>query len=116
MINDDELILDFKDSDGKRYIFTKENYDKHKGIHPELLITNFLDRMKSAIINPLCIYPAYDNRQRFCYYYYEFEIEGIKRYTKVVVQKTKDKYIIITGFRPTNIKEEKYFKEPCKRP
>ncbi|MCX6783902.1 MAG: hypothetical protein NT141_02435 [candidate division WWE3 bacterium] len=107
-----EVQFDFKDKDGRRYIFDKENFSNHLLKHPELLREDFTERIKKAIIEPTCIYPAYKSKGLFCYYYEEFTFEGTTRYTKVVVRKTKYCYIIITAFRPTNIKETQYFKEP----
>src|SRR6266702_3275722 len=69
MSKKDELILDFTDQDGKRYVFSKENFDKHKNKHPELLIKDFLQsRIKKTVCEPEFIYPAYKEKNRFCYY------------------------------------------------
>ncbi len=110
--------MDFTDQDGKRYVFSKENFDKHKNKHPELLIKDFLQsRIKKTVCEPEFIYPAYKEKNRFCYYYYEYEIGNRKWYTKVVVEKTRWMYIIITAWRLDKVHEKKYFTETlCKRP
>ncbi len=119
---DDLYILDFCDSDKKRYVFTKKNFDNHKCKHPELEVENFFDRIKKAIIKPEFIYKSYnhftskDHYNRYCYYYLEATIAGQTRYTKVVVEKAGNLYQIITAFRPTNVKEIKYSKPLWKRP
>lgn len=105
-------ILDFKDSDNKRYIFSRKNYNNHLNKHPELKILNFLDRIREAILNPYCIHPAFNQKETFCYYNLEFTIKSISRYTKVVVKKLKHgQYVILSAYRPTDIKELKYYKE-----
>lgn len=119
---DDVYILDFCDSDKKRYVFTKNNFDNHKSKHPELEVENFFDRIKKAIIQPEFIYKSYNHLtsrnhyNRYCYYYLEATIAGQTRYTKVVVEKVGNVYKIITAFRPTNVKEIKYSKPLWKRP
>lgn len=109
-------LIDFKDSDGKRYIFTQENFDKHKDKHFPLTLPGFFNRMKDCILNPTFIYPSYKDKNCFCFYYFEYEMNSRKRYTKVVVKRTKYIYYILTGFRPDNIPETKYFISPCTRP
>jgi len=109
-------VLDFKDKEGKRYIFTKQNFDNHAARHQELQIPNFIDRIKKAIIKPDYVYPAFNKKHRFCYYYLEGEVAGTKRYTKVVVDKTKYCYIIVSAYRPTNLREESYGEALCYRP
>jgi len=112
-----KIQLNFTDGDGKRYIFFKDNFEAHLKKHPELSREDFTERIKRAIISPTIIYPAYKARNRYCYYYEEYTASGVTRYTKVVVQKTRTCYFIITAFRPTSIKEATYFREPlCHRP
>lgn len=116
----DENVLKFKDPvNGKPYIFYKKNYRIHITKHAELSQEGFMDRIKDAIINPTCIYPSYGPNGRahksFCFYKEEYTLNGITRYTKVVVWREKKEYIIKTAFRPDEIRERKYSKE-CKRP
>ncbi len=111
-------VLDFLDEDGKRYVFSEKNRQRHILKHPELREVNFPERIQKAITEPKCIYPAYGlkRKNKFCYYYYEFTLNGKPRYTKVVVLRTKSLYVIMTAWRDTKIKESKYFKELCQRP
>lgn len=114
-----EAILSFKDPvNGKPYYFYKDNYLNHLKKHSELGQSGFMNRIKDAIINPTCIYPSYEPGKKitsYCFYKEEFTLNGVTRYTKVVVWKNKEEYIIKTAFRPDNIRESKYHKE-CKRP
>jgi hypothetical protein len=107
-------VLEITDTDGKFYYFTKHNYKNHLDKHPELRIPNFLDRIKKAILEPECVYPSFFKcKDTFCFYYLEFTINNVNRYTKVVVKKKGLKqYVILSAYRPTNIKEVKYFNKP----
>lgn len=110
-------ILDFKDKEDKRYIFSKENFNKHKVYHPEFLDTDFVNKViKEAVCKPDFIYPAYKQINRYCYYLYEYNIGADKWYTKVVVEKMKWVYVIITAFRLNKIQEARYSNKPCNRP
>jgi hypothetical protein len=113
-----DFVLDFKDQNGKRYVFSRENFDKHKDKHPELSTKDFLQNcIKKTICESELIYPAYREKNRFCFYYYEYQIGDRKWYTKVVVEKTRWLSIIITAFRLDKVHEKKYFIETlCKRP
>lgn len=111
-------ILDFKDGDGKRFVFSKDNFEKHKNHHVELRDDNFVNNViKKAVCEPTFIYPAFKQKKRFCFYLYEYSLGTFKWYAKVIVDKRKWLYIIVTAFRLDKVKEECYFSKPlCKRP
>ncbi|MCA9371512.1 DUF4258 domain-containing protein [Candidatus Woesebacteria bacterium] len=113
-----KYILDFKDEEGKRYTWLRKNYNRKRNKHPELEDENIaVKRIKETILNYDYIYRSYQQKYRFCYYKKEYELAGRPRYTKVVVQKNKGEYIIITAFMPDTIHEKKYNYQPlCKRP
>jgi hypothetical protein len=116
------LVLMFTDKNGNVFKFTKKDYDDHKDKHFDLKKPEFFSKIKDAICSPTAIYPSYDTRinkshkNRYCFYLLESQNGQFKRYTKVVVKKHKTYYRIITAYRPNNIKETKYFPQPCKRP
>lgn len=114
-----ELIMDFMDHDGNRYVFCKDNYLNHCAYHKEIRDPDFLNEIvKKTIIEPTFIYRAYKSKNRFCFYYLQYIFKGQKRYTKVMIVKVSKKlFEIVTIFRPGIIKEEKYnYKPLCKRP
>lgn len=115
-------VLDFKDNDGKRYIWTKKEYDYHVNQHPELGDPTYLGRVKTVIFYPDEIYPAYKKKERYCFYMKEIvPIRWRQRYTLVVIDKVKASrilyiYMIRSSYRPDHIKELQYSIKPCQRP
>lgn len=113
------LILDFKDNEGKRFIFSKENVDNHSKYHPELKDKEYFKTIVNLIHNcePDMIYDSYKQKNRYVYYEYIGRIGFIEWYNQVVVQKTKNLYIIITAYRFSGeIREKKYGGPLCRRP
>ena len=49
-IMEEVLILDFKDNEGKRFVFSKKNFDKHSKYHPELKDKEYF----KTIVNLIC--------------------------------------------------------------
>lgn len=114
-----ENVLDFEDLSGNRVIFNKKNYLTHLGKRPDT--TLMADRIVDAINNPDVIYSSPVGKNRYCFYKLSHRVTrgdgSVKeeRYVKVVVEVVQKVYIIITAFRPTSVKEEKYSK-PCQKP
>lgn len=116
----EELILDFTDHDGKRYIFSKDNFDKHKKKHPELGQEGYLEDIKRHVCtcHPSMIYPCYSSTNRYAYYEYVHLINGCKPlYHLVIIKKEKWKYHIITAYQYAGeIREKRYTTSVTKRP
>ena len=114
-----QVALSFNDSDGKRYVFSKKNFDKHKKKHPELLEAGYLKIIQNVICDCAVemIYKSYDNPKIFCYYSELATIGSSTWYNKVVVMKANKEYHIMTAFRFCgDIREKKYHKCEKTRP
>lgn len=112
---DEEYILDFDDGYGVRCLLTKKNLAKHQH-HPEMRRKSFIQKkIKEVIQNPDYIYHSYKDSTCFCFYLKEIEINGTIWYTKIIVQKNKNTYIIRTGWLINFIHEMKYNMQPLKK-
>lgn len=116
----EDNILDFVDEDGRRYIFSRANYEWHAKRHSELRKKEYLKDIKKRLLNPdvTLIYPAYKYNNRYCYYEKLSELCGRKWYDLIVVHKHGSLYEIVTAFRfEGEIKELKYgIQSLCKTP
>src|SRR5437016_2223255 len=113
-MSQENIILKCKDVDGKIVIFHQSNYDKHKRKHPELEDNNFFPgRVKNALRSPTFTVPGFGNEST-CFYFEEFAISGIIKYTKVVVMNQKftvnNERVrhIMTAHKTDRIQETKY--------
>lgn len=109
-----DVILRCKDYDGNVVVFEKTNYDKHKRKHPELEDKNYFPtRVVNALKNPTQTIKGYKNNS-LCYYFEEYAINGIVKYTKVVVRNELKEingervYCIKTTHKADHIQESKY--------
>lgn len=96
-----------KNHEGKKVIFTEKQRILHSSKHPELRDIEFINgRVKRAIESPDFIYQDLaEPKKRQALYIREFNINGMTRYTKVVILITPNPYIVITAFRPSYVKE-----------
>ena len=116
-----ELVLDFKDQDGKRYIFTKKNFDKHVIRHVVLKEEGYFDTIKVLVRNclPDMIYPSYSVKGAFAYYDSLGDTLDGTWYNIVIIFKDKvsNVYHIATAYRfRGEIREKKYKKSLTTRP
>jgi len=109
-----EHILKCRDCEGKLVIFHRHNYDIHKKKHPELEDTAFFpDRVRNALKYPTFTIPGNGNSVT-CYYVEEFSINGIIKYTKVVlmnkpyIMANEKIHHIMTAHKVGHVQEEKY--------
>lgn len=109
-----EIVLKCTDVKGNVVVFEKSNYDKHKRKHPELEQDAFFpDRVRNALAKPTLTVPGYKNNA-MCYYFEEYTINGIIKYTKVVIHNVPRKingesvYCIKTSHKADHIQESKY--------
>lgn len=96
-----ELVLDFLDHDGKRYVFTKKNFKKHSNKHKELLEPGYLKGVEKLVRNchPRMIYPSYRESGSYVYYKKIKETFDGTLYDHAIIKKDKGIYIIKTAFR-----------------
>lgn len=96
-----------KNHEGKEVIFTEKQRLSHLLKHPELRDSKFIDgRVRRAIESPDFIYQDLaEPKERQALYIKEFCINGITRYTKVVILIIRNPYIVKTAFRPDYVKE-----------
>jgi len=111
------VVLRCIDYRGRIVVFEKVNYDKHKRKHPELEDNiYFPDRVINALQHPTYTIPGYKNNAT-CYYFEEYAINGIIKYTKVVVHEqsrlVNDEEVVCikTTHKADHIQEIKY--EDC---
>ena len=111
------IVLRCSDDENRIIIFEASNYNKHKRRHPELEQDSFFpDRVKNALRKPDKKMSGYKNNTR-CYYVEEYAINGIIKYTKVVVHDSPRKingeivYCIKTAHKTDHIQELKYLNQ-----
>lgn len=109
-----KFCLQCRDFRGRLVVFTQSNYDKHKRKHPELEDpAYFPKRVKNALQNPTYTVPGYKN-DSLCYYVEEFSVNGIVKYTKVVVADSPQTinnqkvFFVKTTHKETRIRERNY--------
>jgi len=102
---EDKHCIDLLNYEGIRTIFTEEQRILKSDKHPELRTDNFIDRVKKTITKPEFVYEDYDEKNRYSYYCEEFKINSRVRYTKVMLLKLKNHYLVITAYRPDFVKE-----------
>ncbi|HVZ67240.1 MAG TPA: hypothetical protein VG917_03170 [Patescibacteria group bacterium] len=118
-MNNRKPVLEFADTDGKKYVFHKKNYDKHSKRHPEILEPGYLKSLKEMILNcpPDMIFKSYTDRRAFVYYDSLAETPTGTWYNHAVIYKSKGIYDIATAFRFVGqIREKRYWKCENKRP
>lgn len=103
-----------KDNKNRVVIFHQKNYDKHKRYHPELEDDTFFpQKVKNALKNPNFTVPGYRN-DTTCYYFEEFALNGIIKYTKVVVMNKaytvngERAHAIMTAHKTDRVQEARY--------
>lgn len=107
-------IIDSTDCFGRRIVFSRINYDRHRKRHPELEIPDFCPR---RIIEALK-QPTFTIQGKIpltqCFYLEEFKLNGVMRYTKVIVGDRTELFqdgachVIYTAFRIDHVQEVKY--------
>lgn len=96
--------------EGKKVVFLESL--RKKKTHVDLRLVNFKSYFKKRILealkSPDIIYADYNKpTDRWAYYKEEYVINGIIRYTKVVVTCRRNPLYITTAYRPSRIKEKK---------
>ena len=107
----EEYAIDFIDDKGIRFVWEKVSYEEHANKREELKDPSLKDRIKKAIYKETYeIIESYLNKGCNCYYYKEYEFGDRTRYTKVIVDMSKEIKYIRTAYRPDKIAERKYHK------
>lgn len=93
--------------DGKRVVFAEQHRVLKSEKHPELRDLDFVrGRMRKAIEEPDFVYQDLAGSDiRIVHYKLEYKINQRNMYTKVVLEKKADIYIVITAYRPDYVKE-----------
>lgn len=100
------LCLDVHDKDGVRVIFTKKQRLLKMEKHSELREDAFLTHLSEAICRPSFIYANFDRPlKRQALYFREFKFNGRIRYIKVILEKRRTHFFLITAYRPDYVKE-----------
>ena len=102
-----QYCLQTKNYEGKTVVF-EENVRLLKAKkHSELRVPSFINgRVQKTIKAPEFVYDVFGYEGlRAAYYMEEFIVNGISRYTKVVVEQIGNPLKVITAFRPNNVKE-----------
>ena len=109
-----KYVLSCKDCFGSLLVFERQNFEKHRSKHPELNHPKFCpDRLIKALQEPTFTIKGLVPHT-LCYYYEEFAINGILKYTKVIVheefrnRKKSPVCYVKTAFRIDNVKEDNY--------
>ncbi len=99
--------LETKNHEQVRVIFTEAQRQLKIPRHPELRDKKFItSRLKRTIENPDFIYQDFEKpKRRMVVYKEEYRFDGRVRYTKVVLERKKSYYFVITAFRPDFVKE-----------
>lgn len=104
----EDCILQSEDYTKKLVVFEIKNYNKHRHRHRELEMHSFCPlRIIRAIKEPTFTIKS-KQKKSFCYYLEEFSLNGVMRYTKVVVFCKKKFRSIATAFRTDHIQELQY--------
>lgn len=104
-----DYAIDFTDDDGKRYVWERKSYEEHASYREELKDKTFIERIKKAIKETDVKIKSHINHF-ICFYYKEYEIGTITRYTKVIVDMKGNINYIKSAYRPDKIKELQYNK------
>jgi hypothetical protein len=106
MFNPNNCCLITKNYEGKLTIFTKKQFKLKSKQRPELREKDILERIKKTVENPTFIYEDYTkSKKRVAYYLYEYKINGIVKYMKVMINRCSNYLFIITAYRPNYVKE-----------
>ncbi len=101
-----KFIIDIKDDEGKRIVFTYKKWKEKAIMHPELRNKTFLKNLKETIANPEEVWQDYGDPQHKRCYYKKYSVDS---YVKAVVWIDRNPCQIITAFQTNYIKEEGYF-------
>ena len=111
------IVLRCNDDEDRIIIFEASNFNKHKRRHPELEQESFFPgRIKNALRKPDKKMNGFKNNTK-CYYVEEYSVNGIIKYTKVVVhdlpRKINDEtvYCIKTAHKTDHIQELRYLNQ-----
>lgn len=102
-----KLCLETKNHEGIKIVFTEAQRQLKAPRHPELREDIFITgRLKQAIQNPDFIYQDFEKpKHRVAVYKEEYRFDGRVRYTKVVLERKKSYYFVVTAYRPDFVKE-----------
>jgi len=92
---------------GTKTIFTKARWVKKSRQRPSLRERFMRERIKECIETPTWVYEdiLYPKTRRVCYLE-EYGTAQYTKYTKVVLEKKKRHFFVITAYRPNYIKEK----------
>lgn len=105
MIKEKKLIIDTKDYQGLRVIFTLDKWQEKSIQHAELGNKTFLKNLKETIENPEEVYQDNDDKKRKACYYKKYSTAS---YVKVVIWIASKPCEVVTAFEIDKIKETEY--------
>lgn len=104
----EEYVLDFLDKNGKRTVWPRKSFEEHANRREEIRTDSFQARIKKAFTETDIIIESNVDKNCLCYYYYEYTVNSIRRFTKVIAEADGEINIIKSAYRPDRIKELQY--------